>query len=90
MNTATAVRCAAAVAKRPSLWATAIHQVRVTAPTGWFRRPPFLPLPTGDYLQFRLITQYGRADHRIDTADVVNYLAWCKRQRVIMFPGPRP
>jgi len=35
-------------------------------------------VPGGDYLRFRLITQYGNAAHRIEPADVLNYLAWCK------------
>jgi hypothetical protein len=37
-------------------------------------------MPSGDYLRFRLITQYGSERHRIEPADVLNYLAWCKRQ----------
>jgi hypothetical protein len=36
-------------------------------------------VPSGDYLRFRLVTQYGRSDLRPTTADVLNYLAWCKR-----------
>lgn len=89
MNTATALRVAAAVATRPGLWATAVRQVRATAPHGWFRRRPFLPVPSGGYLTFRLVTQYGSADHRIETADVLNYLAWCKRQHTPMAPEQR-
>ena len=30
-------------------------------------------------MRFRLITQYGSADHRITPDDVLNYLSWCKR-----------
>ena len=73
------MRVAAAVALRPDLWGTAVRQMRRTAPRGWWRRPPFLPVPSGGYLRFRLVTQYGAADHRPEPADVVNYLAWCKR-----------
>lgn len=51
---------------------------RMAAP-GWYRRAPLLPVPGGDYLRFRLITQYGDADHRPEAADVVNYLAWCRQ-----------
>ena len=53
--------------------------MRRTAAPGWYRRPPFLPVPSGEYLRFRLVTQYGDADHRPEPADVVNYLAWCRR-----------
>lgn len=68
----------AAVVRRPDLWRTALRQARRTAPAGWWRRRPFLPLPGGDYLRFRLLTQYGSADARPTPADVVSYLEWCR------------
>jgi len=74
-----AVGVAAVVVRRPSLWGTAVRQWRRTTPHGWWRRRPFLPVPSREYLRFRLVTQYGRADHRIESDDVLNYLAWCKR-----------
>lgn len=66
-----------AVLRHPALWPTAVRQLRRTARRGWWRRPPFLPLPSADYVRFRLLTQYG------DTAapthdDVVSYLRWCR------------
>ena len=64
--------------RRPTLWPTAVRQMRRTAPNGWWRRWPFLPVPSGDYLRFRLVTQYGSADHRPEPVDVLNYLTWCK------------
>ena len=71
-----------AVVVRPSLWATAVTQVLRLAPRGWWRRPPFLPLPPADYMEFRLVTQYGgrflASGESIDSADVVDYLTWCK------------
>jgi hypothetical protein len=73
-------RLGAAVAGTPSLWRTAIRQWRRTTPPGWWRRRPFLPVPPAEYLHFRLVTQYGDADHPVEPADVLNYLAWCKLQ----------
>ena len=73
------LRVATAVARRPTLWPTAIRQMSRTAAPGWYRRPPFMPVPQGDYLRFRLVTQYGDPQHRPDPVDVVNYLAWCKQ-----------
>jgi hypothetical protein len=67
----------AAVAARPTLWATAVGQVRRLAAPGWWRRRPFLPLPDPDYLRFRLTTAYGD-DRRPEPEDVVTYLQWCK------------
>jgi hypothetical protein len=73
------IRAVLAVAGRPSLWPTAVRQVRRLTPPRWWRRRPFLPLPDRAYLEFRLLTQYGDARHHPDPRDVLNYLAWCKR-----------
>jgi hypothetical protein len=69
-----------AVVRRPQLWTTAMRQARRTARPGWWRRAPFLPLPGGPYLRFRVLTQYGDADHPLVVEDVVNYLRWCNAQ----------
>jgi hypothetical protein len=74
------LRVAGAVARRPSLWGTALRQMRRTAPRGWWRHRPFLPVPAGEYLRFRLVTQYGDPRHPPEPADVLNYLVWCKGQ----------
>jgi len=73
------VRVGVALAARPGLWPTAVRQARRLAPTGWWHRSPFLPLPARDYLRFRLITQYGDDERRPVPADVLNYLTWCRR-----------
>jgi len=73
--------CAAAVAVRPRLWATAIRQYRESVPRRWWTRRPFVPVPARDYIRFRLQTQYGAPDHRIEAPDVLNYLSWCKLHR---------
>ncbi|HUQ39943.1 MAG TPA: hypothetical protein VM030_07280 [Acidimicrobiales bacterium] len=75
------LEAAAAVLRRPGLWPTAVTQIRVLAPRGWWRRPPFLPLPDKDYLRFRLQTAYGDADRDPEPADVVTYLHWCRGAR---------
>ena len=67
----------AAVVRRPHLWSTAARQGRRLARPGWWRHPPFLPVPDPEYLAFRLETQYG-ADGRPDSRDVVTYLEWCR------------
>ena len=70
-----------AVARRPTLWATAVRQMLLLAPKGWSRRLPFLPLPAPDYLAFRTVTQYGTSDHTPTSKDVVEYLLWCGQMR---------
>jgi hypothetical protein len=72
------IAIAVAVARHPSLWPVAVRQWRRTVPSGWWRHAPFLPVPSRPYLRFRLLTQYGDTDARASSADVVNYLAWCR------------
>jgi hypothetical protein len=67
-----------AVARRPSLWPTALRQARRMAAPGWWRRRPFLPVPTAGYLHFRTVTQYGSDDVTPAPGDVVAYLEWCR------------
>jgi hypothetical protein len=81
LKTGDLLSCAAAVAVRPALWLTAARQYRDALPARWWARRPFLPVPAGDYVRFRLQTQYGALDHRIEAADVLNYLSWCRLQR---------
>jgi hypothetical protein len=79
------LRLAAEVLRRPSLWVVAGRQAGRLVPAGWWRRAPYLPLPSREYLRFRLLTQYGDAEHEIEPRDVLNYLRWCavwERSRV--------
>jgi hypothetical protein len=66
-----------AVLRHPSLWATALRQAVRLAGRGWWRRPPFLPVPARDYLDFRLVTAYG-SDRSPDPEDLLAYLRWCR------------
>jgi hypothetical protein len=85
-------RAVAAVIARPVLWPTAARQWMRATPRGWWRRPPFLPRPSRDYLRFRLETQYG-ADGAPAPRDLVTYLEWCRaeqrRNRRGVRAGPR-
>jgi hypothetical protein len=73
------LRAALAVAPLPSLWVTAVRQLFALAAPGWWKRPPFLPLPSPAYLRFRLETVYGGlGDRPLEPADLVGYLRWCR------------
>lgn len=74
-----AARVVAAVARRPALWGTALRQLRRTARPGWWKRPPFLPVPATEYIEFRLLTQYGDGARPPAAGDVVAYLEWCRQ-----------
>ena len=70
------------VLRRPTLWGTAIVQLLRLSPTGWWRRWPFLPRPSAEYLDFRYVTQYGGTHGQplspIRSEDVLDYRRWCK------------
>lgn len=72
------VRAVVAVAARPGLWPTALRQVAVLAPTRWWTRAPWLPVPDRNYLRFRMQTAYGDPGRAPEPADVVTYLHWCR------------
>ena len=77
------VKVALHVLMRPSLWGTAVRQIVRMTPRHWWKQRPFLPVPRADYLEFRLVTQYGgnleSSRSKIEPADVVKYLEWCKQ-----------
>jgi hypothetical protein len=87
-----ALRAGLAVGRRPALWPTALRQIGVLAAPGWWRRAPFLPLPSPEYLRFRLQTAYGGAGppgpHPIEPDDLVGYLVWCRDTRRLLAEGP--
>jgi hypothetical protein len=77
-----AFHAVAAVARHPSLWSIGARQALVLAAPGWWRRRPFLPLPSSEYLRFRLQTAYGgEGDRDPDPVDLVTYLRWCRAER---------
>lgn len=42
----------------------------------WYQRFPFLPLPARDYVRWRMLTAYGRADAIPPAEDVIRYARW--------------
>jgi hypothetical protein len=69
------------IALRPGLWPTAVRQLWLLARPGWWRRPPYLPVPDAAYLDFRLHTAYGSGERVPGGRDVVDWLRWCSRMR---------
>ena len=71
---------AVTLARRPSLWPEAVRSARSLAPRGWWRRPPFLPVPDRRWLHFRLVTAYGGdGSTPIEADDLVTWLEWRRR-----------
>jgi hypothetical protein len=46
---------------------------------GWFRRFPFLPLPDGQYVRWRMYTAYGDSALVPAAEDVIRYARWAVR-----------
>ena len=42
----------------------------------WYRRPPFLPLPPRDYVEWRMFTAYGDEHAVPPLEDVVRFARW--------------
>jgi hypothetical protein len=43
---------------------------------GWYARFPFLPLPVGEYVRWRMYTAYGDANVVPPADDVARYARW--------------
>lgn len=46
---------------------------------GWYRRPPFLPLPSREYVRWRMLTAYGDPAAVPPAEDLVRYARWVGR-----------
>jgi hypothetical protein len=46
---------------------------------GWYRRPPYLPVPPREYIAWRLHTAYGSEDALPPARELERYLAWSTR-----------
>lgn len=71
------VGAVARVAVRPGLWPAGLRTAARFARPGWWRHPPFLPVPDRAFVAFRLETQYG-THGAPEPRDLVTYLAWCR------------
>jgi hypothetical protein len=74
-------RAAVAVAKRPRVWGEALRTLMALSRDGWWRKPPFLPIPNRAYLRWRIATAYGDPKASMDPDDLVAYLRWRHRLR---------
>jgi len=65
--------------RRPGMIGSMLRAAWRFRARGWWRRPPFLPLPPRDYLDWRMHTAYGD-DGRGPTAEEMHrYLRWANR-----------
>jgi hypothetical protein len=75
-------RIVTVVARHPDVWLEAARLAVAASPAGWWRRPPFVPVPDPAYLRWRALTAYGGGGELPeDVEDVVAFLRWRRRQR---------
>jgi hypothetical protein len=43
---------------------------------GWYRAPPFLPLPPPEYLRWRMYTAFGDEESLPSAPEIVRYARW--------------
>lgn len=74
------------------LWFATLEGVRFyfcIVPFGWWKKSPFLPLPSRRYITWRLDTAYGQVDHGWErpkwkeiTAGAIRFLLWRRKNRL--------
>jgi hypothetical protein len=72
-----------ALVAHPSLWWAGMGALARFSRRGWWRRPPFLPVPGESYWKFRLVTAFGGdgSEAALRPEDVVAFLRWCQKTR---------
>lgn len=48
---------------------------------GWYRRPPFLPVPSAAYMRWRMETAYGDPDAAPPEDHLIRFLDWGAEMR---------
>lgn len=69
---------ALAVVRRPHLWPAALRLAGAAVPSRWWRRRPHLPVPSREFVAFRLQAHTGDASQAPEVGELVAYLEWCR------------
>lgn len=64
---------------RPRLLASLLRAAWRFRARGWWRRPPFLPLPPREYLAWRAHTAYGPVERAPTVGELSRYIRWANR-----------
>lgn len=67
--------------RRPGMWPALLGLAWSARRRGWWRHPPFLPLPPTSYLRWRMDTAYGDPGFKPPVKETVRYLRWAARMR---------
>lgn len=72
--------------KRPGLWPALLSAAWAFRARGWYRRAPFLPLPSREYMRWRLETAYGDPEAVPPENEIVRFVTWSAEMRRRMRP----
>ena len=70
--------------RRPGLIPHLVRFAWAFRARGWYRRPPFLPLPPRSYVRWRMDTAYGDEGHVPARNEIERYVVWTTRMRQLM------
>ncbi len=74
-----ALRVSVRAAINPRLALDLMHVLWAFRARSWYRKPPYLPLPSLEYMRWRMYTAYGDEAAIPPIDDVVRFARW-KRQ----------
>ena len=74
-------RMALLALRRPWMVPTLLGTAWAFRARGWYRRPPFLPVPPADYMRWRMETAYGDPDAEPPLREVARFVTWAARMR---------
>lgn len=66
-------------AVRPRLALDLVAMVWAFRRRGWYGRPPFLPVPSREYVRWRMYTAYGDEAALPPIDDVVRFAVWRRK-----------
>ena len=75
------LRMAGMALRRPRIIPYLLRAAWAFRARGWYRRPPFLPLPPRSYMRWRMETAYGDPAAMPTLDEMERYLVWTARMR---------
>ena len=70
-----------AAARSPGMIPDLVSSAWAFRRRGWYKRPPFLPLPSTSYLRWRMDTAYGDPDAVPPVDELRRFLRWARMLR---------
>ena len=81
MSGSTFVRAVGLAFRRPGLIPVLLRMAWRFRAKGWYKRPPFLPLPARGYLEWRMHTAFRDDDAVPGTHELERYVEWVRWMR---------